>query len=526
LGVEQLEAREVPALVPTAAEQLFLERLNDARANPAAYGASIGLNLGGVAASQPLAFDTRAIEAARAHALDMSNRGYFDHDTLGSGAGPGQRLTAAGFNWNSWGESIAAGYPGPEQALAGLIIDSGVPDLGHRRHLLAIDAFFQTHRLAGVGVVQGGAGPFGNYYTIDTGSTSGNPGPFLTGSVFNDANGNGRYDLGEGLAGVTIAVNGASTTTWESGGYTLALAAGTYTVTASGGGLAQPVTQTVTVGSANARANFALNDSQLGGGGGAPNLPISVNGKVGVLRGNVWSLDTNGNHVFDAGDETFTFGLPSDQPLVGDWDGDGDDDVGLFRNVNGVGQFILDTNGNRTFDAGDAVFFFGLGSDRIVIGDWDGAGRDKVGVFRNNGSGVGVFSLDTNGNRSFDAADDVFLFGLASDTIVIGDWDGDGRDNVGVFRNNGQGVGIFSLDTNGNRGFDAGDDVFLFGLASDTMVIGDWNEDNRDEVGVFRNNGSGVGVWSQDYNGNRGFDGADLVFLFGTATDRPLVGKW
>src|SRR5262245_53802771 len=41
--VEQLEAREaVAGFQPTAVEQLFLERLNDARANPAAFGAAIG----------------------------------------------------------------------------------------------------------------------------------------------------------------------------------------------------------------------------------------------------------------------------------------------------------------------------------------------------------------------------------------------------------------------------------------------------------------------------------------------------
>src|SRR5207245_616545 len=92
---------------PTAAEQLFLEQLNDARANPAAYGASIGLDLSNVAASQPLAFNPQLIEGARLHSLDMSNRAYFDHYTP-EGTGPGQRMTAEGYPWVSYGESIAA----------------------------------------------------------------------------------------------------------------------------------------------------------------------------------------------------------------------------------------------------------------------------------------------------------------------------------------------------------------------------------------------------------------------------------
>ena len=49
LTVEELEPRLPPAgLQPTPIEQEFLERLNDARANPAAYGRSIGLNLAGI----------------------------------------------------------------------------------------------------------------------------------------------------------------------------------------------------------------------------------------------------------------------------------------------------------------------------------------------------------------------------------------------------------------------------------------------------------------------------------------------
>ena len=144
LHLEELEPRQLlSGAAPTAVEQLFLEALNDARANPAGYGASIGLNLSGVAPSQPLAFDPSLIAAALGHSQDMNARNYFAHNTP-EGIDPGQRITAAGFPWNSWGESIAAGsvYATPADALRALIIDTGVPDLGHRRHLLAIDSIF------------------------------------------------------------------------------------------------------------------------------------------------------------------------------------------------------------------------------------------------------------------------------------------------------------------------------------------------------------------------------------------------
>jgi uncharacterized protein YkwD len=253
-ALEQLESRLVPSTEPTAYEQLLLEQLNDARANPAAYGASIGLDLSTVAPSQPLAFDTRLIDAARFHSQDMNDHRYFAH-TSPNGDGPGERMTAFGYPWESYGESIAAGFPNTAEALKGLIIDTGVPDLGHRRHLLAMDATFQTEGAVGVGIVLNGSGPYGDYFTIDTAQTS-DTRPYLTGVVYNDANHNGKYDVGEGLGGVTVAVAGVgSTVTFGSGGYSLQLNPGTYNVTVSGPGLPGAMTQTVSLGSQNVRLN-------------------------------------------------------------------------------------------------------------------------------------------------------------------------------------------------------------------------------------------------------------------------------
>ena len=258
LTFDLLETRQVlSGFQPSAAEQLFLEQLNDARANPTAYGHSIGLDLSTIAPSQPLAFDPLLIQAARLHSQDMSDRDYFAHNTP-ENVDPGMRMTAAGFNWNSWGESIAAGsaYPATSDALQGLIVDAGVANLGHRRHLLAVDNIFKNQNEVGIGVVWNGTGSLTNYYTVDTASGVSSQ-VFLTGVVFNDGNGNGKYDIGEGVSGATVSIQGVGTTTsFISGGYTLPVSPGTYTVTASGGGLASPISRMVTVGSVNVRQNL------------------------------------------------------------------------------------------------------------------------------------------------------------------------------------------------------------------------------------------------------------------------------
>jgi hypothetical protein len=137
-----------------------------------------------------------------------------------------------------------------------LIVDDGIPSLGHRRQLLSIDDSQKAENEVGIGIVLGGSGPYTNYYSVETGI---NPDakPLLTGVVFHDDNHNGKYDIGEGLGGVSISVaGGGSTTTFDSGGYSLEVDPGTYTVTASGGALAAPIVRTVTVGSTNARLNL------------------------------------------------------------------------------------------------------------------------------------------------------------------------------------------------------------------------------------------------------------------------------
>ena len=53
--------------------------------------------------------------------------------------------------------------------------------------------------------------------------------------------------------------NVGSTSTLGTGGYSMQLAPGTYTVTASGGGLPIPITRNIVIGNDNARLNFDEN---------------------------------------------------------------------------------------------------------------------------------------------------------------------------------------------------------------------------------------------------------------------------
>ena len=169
---------------------------------------------------------------------------------------------------------------------------------------------------------------------------------------------------------------------------------------------------------------------------------------------------------------------------------------------------------------GDIFESFGLPGDRPVIGDWTGDGRIRVGVFRN-----GEWYLDLNGNRKWDGVaggDGIFEFGLPGDIPVTGDWTGDGVSKLGVFRcpPDRHGECTWVLDINGNRKFDAGDVFLQYGLSGDLPIVSAWSGGKIDRIGVFRN-----GDWYVDSNGTGRFEASDRHFVFGLAGDVPVVAR-
>ena len=108
----------------------------------------------------------------------------------------------------------------------------------------------------------------------------------------------------------------------------------------------------------------------------------NVTSKMGIFRptSGIWSLDSNGNDAWDVSDTSLSWGLPNDKPVIGDWNGDGKDDIGIFRPSSGI--WSLDSNGNDAWDVSDTSLSWGLPDDIPVIGDWNGDGKDDIGIFR------------------------------------------------------------------------------------------------------------------------------------------------
>jgi hypothetical protein len=172
-------------------------------------------------------------------------------------------------------------------------------------------------------------------------------------------------------------------------------------------------------------------------------------------------------------DQRFTVPTPPGSTLLwGDWNRDGAYTPAVFTN----GHWVIYDAMVGSAPVPSREFDFGMAGDKPVVGDFNRDGRTDVGVVRGS-----VWQL-----RSFPSAGATwrrFAFGRPTDTPVTGDWNGDGQDGVGVRR----GARWFLLQAPaGPKKGAAPTYTFAFGKSTDRAVVGDWNGDGKDTAGAVR----------------------------------------
>jgi hypothetical protein len=243
------------------------------------------------------------------------------------------------------------------------------------------------------------------------------------------------------------------------------------------------------------------------------------------------------------------FGVHGAIPVVGDFNGDGKDQIGIYYQ----GEWFLDLNGSGQWDPEDLWAKLGTKYDRPVTGDWDGDGKDDIGIFgpqwpgdpvhienepglpdqdnqrvvrlkpknvplnpEEATDGERLMRLTSQGKERADLIDHVFRFGGHNDIPIAGDWNGDGIRSVGVFRD-----GKWHFDMDGDGQWSQSDKIAHFGQKGDLPVVGDFNGDGFEEIAVFRG-----GKWIIDINGNRQIDAGDQVIDLGQEGDLPIAGDF
>ncbi|MXQ10289.1 CAP domain-containing protein [Microvirga makkahensis] len=372
----------------TAYEQLMLELVNSARAK---------------AGVQPLAFNGSLNKSADAHTNWMIASDTFSHTGV-SGSTPTARMKSAGYifsgSWSS-AENIAwastrgpSGYQDEVQLLHTNLMNSP----GHKANILN-----GTFREIGIGFNTGDYRGWNGAFVTENFARSGTK-AFLTGVTMDDKDGDRFYDVGEALGSVTvIAVSSTgaryTTASGSAGGYSLALAAGTYKITYSGGGLV-PVTKQVTIGASNVKLDLID--------------PAMIKTVTGTTAANIL-YGSSGVDLIKAGaGNDKLYGRSGNDTLRGDTGND----------------TLHGESGRDRLDGGAGNDFLIGGADADVFqfaGRW---GSDRISGFQD-----GIDRIDLRGNS--------LNFGALSITQVNAD--SDGRADDVIVKANGQSIALLNI---------------------------------------------------------------------------------
>ena len=181
----------------------------------------------------------------------------------------------------------------------------------------------------------------------------------------------------------------------------------------------------------------------------------------------------------------------------GDLNGDGTDDVFWRKTDGSIGYWEMN-NGQRDYE-----FIASISADwkSMGIGDFNGDGTDDI-LWRRDDGKVGMWEMQ-NGSRYYKDLATVSLNWLIVDT---GDFNGDGTDDILWRREDGK-VGMWSM----NNGQQSYQDIARVDLNWSISGTGDFNGDGTDDI-LWRRDDGKVGVWSMN-DGQRAYQDVASVGL-------------
>ena len=285
---------------------------------------------------------------------------------------------------------------------------------------------------------------------------------------------------------------------------------------------------------------------------------FNADGKLDVAAANAGSNNISvllGNGAGRLGSATrFSSGGSMPNALaVGDFDRDGKLDLAVSNAATAAGIGILRGTGTGSFNKATMYSSGAANPSAIIAGDFNDDGMldlaaihsgNRVAVMYANVAG-GTITFPTiktfgsGGTASFLAAADFSGDGKldlavanadATGTVgvllnyrwepVVGDWDGDGKDTIGLLNPM---TGMFYLRNSLTTGI--ADIAFPYGVPQSGWqpLIGDWNGDGRDSAGFFIYN---INHFFLRDDFTAGY--ADYSFAMGKANRswRPIVGNW
>ncbi|MBQ1028096.1 FG-GAP-like repeat-containing protein [Micromonospora sp. C95] len=178
--------------------------------------------------------------------------------------------------------------------------------------------------------------------------------------------------------------------------------------------------------------------------------------------------------------------VDDDIPLVGDFDGDGYSDIAVYRRNEGRWHVKSVRK--------DAVLlsshpFGGWGSDIPLAGDFDGDGADDIVIYRAQTAEWTIWSAK---RQTLLLSATKYGSTVDNDIPLVGDFDGDGYSDIAVYRKNEGRWHIKSVRK---------DAVLLSshpfgGWGSDIPLAGDFDGDGADDIVIYRAQTAEWTIWS------------------------------
>lgn len=189
-----------------------------------------------------------------------------------------------------------------------------------------------------------------------------------------------------------------------------------------------------------------------------------------------------------------SFGVSGDQPFLGDFDNDGKDDFTVYRPS--TGTFWV----RRSSDLAVTATQWGVSPDFAYVSDRDGDGMADVSVQKSNGTHWTAFA---SGGAS------VITWGLGTDIISPLEAGGGAGADLTLIRNQSGQLTWYTLtDTGSTPGFGQ-----PFGISTDTIAPGDFDGDGIADRAVWRS-----GQWFI-LRSSMGFQ----TFFWGASGDYPIL---
>jgi hypothetical protein len=173
-------------------------------------------------------------------------------------------------------------------------------------------------------------------------------------------------------------------------------------------------------------------------------------------------------------------------PLVGDFNGDGRDDIAAFTKGSSADVYVALSKGSSFAPTVRKWHnFFAVGSEIPAVGDFNGDGKDDIVTFTRGAAADVYVALSTGSSFAGTGWKWHDFFAVGSEIPAVGDFTGDGKDDIVTFTR-GAAADVYVARSTGSSFAGTGwkwHDFFAVG--AEIPGTGDFNGDRRTDIATF-----------------------------------------